>query len=352
MWVLARLLARGKGAAFRGAASVLFARAVSARQIDGCAALGARPKSTLVVIGNFDGVHLGHQAVLASAVDEAERHGLAPVVLTFDPHPVVVLGRGTPSVLTPMPRRVELIGRVSPALTVVVEPFTLELSALLAREFVERLLLRELGAAAVLVGRNFCFGRGRKGDIALLGELGTELGFRSRAHELEGDQVGSYSSSRVRGAIEAGDVRGAAAVLGRPHAISGRVVRGAARGRTLGFPTANLGGVVELAPKQGVYACLVDRLEGGRARVLGVGVANLGVRPTLGAGASTEVHLLDFDGDLYDAELRVHFVDRLRDEQRFDGPGALVRQIQQDVAEARRLLSAATPDPAANGAWS
>lgn len=325
---------------------------MSALRIDGCAALGARAKSTLVVIGNFDGVHRGHRAVLASAVEEARSLCLAPVVLTFHPHPVVVLGKGTPSVLTPISRRVELMGRVSPALTVVVEPFTRELSELAAREFVERLLLRDLGAAAVVVGQNFCFGRGRQGDIGLLGQLGAELGYRARAHQLEGDASGAFSSSRVRQAIVAGDVAGAAQVLGRPHAISGRVVRGHARGRTIGFPTANLSDVVELAPKHGVYACLVDRIDGDGARMLGTGVANLGVRPTLGAGASSEVHLLDFDADLYDAELRIHFVERLRDERRFDGLDALVRQIGQDAARARQLLSSARPDPAANGAWS
>ncbi len=304
-----------------------------------------------MVIGNFDGVHRGHQAVIASAVDEARSLGLAPVVLTFDPHPSVVLGKGTPSVLTTMARRVELMERVSPTLTVVVEPFTLELSELEPREFVDRLLLDDLGAAAVLVGQNFCFGRGRKGDIALLCQLGKELGFQARAHELEGDALGAFSSSRVRGALGSGDVGAAGQILGRPHSICGRVVHGNARGAGLGFPTANLETSEELAPRGGVYACLVDRIEEEGARALGKGVVNIGVRPTLGAGASTEVHLLDFDADLYGVQLRVHFVERLRDEQRFDGLEALVGQIGQDVARARQLLSSRAPDPAANGAW-
>lgn len=305
------------------------------------------------MIGNFDGVHRGHQAVLASAVAEARTLGLEPVVLTFHPHPVVVLGRGVPSVLTTMARRVELMGRAAAGLTVVVQPFTRELSELGAREFVERLLLGDLGAAAVVVGQNFCFGRGRQGDVALLGELGRELGFRARAQALEGDASGSYSSSRVRGAIVAGDMAEAERILGRPHSISGTVERGDARGRKIGFPTANLGAIAELGPASGVYACLVDRVHaGGSARALGLAVTNIGVRPTVGAGPSIEAHLLDFDGDLYGAELRLHLVARLREEQRFEGLDALVRQIRQDVERGREILARRAPDPRAGGAWS
>lgn len=322
-----------------------------ARRVDRTSELRAEPRTTLVVIGNFDGVHRGHQAVLASAVAEARSLGLAPVVLTFDPHPVVVLGKGVPSVLTTMSRRVELMGRVADGLTVVVQPFTQELSEVPAREFVERLLLGDLGAGAVVVGQNFCFGRGRKGDVTLLAELGAALGFRARAHALEGDAAGTFSSSRARDAISSGDMPLAESILGRPHSISGRVVRGDARGRTLGFPTANLGSVAELPPPNGVYACLVDRLGGVGAKALGVAVANVGVRPTLGAGASVEAHLLDFEGDLYDAELRLHLVERLRDERRFDGLPALVEQIGRDVVRARAVLASRTPDPAAGGAW-
>jgi len=325
---------------------------VSARRVDGAESLGASPKSTLVVIGNFDGVHRGHQAVLAAAAAEARSSGLTPVVLTFDPHPVVVLRGRPPSVLTTMERRVALIGRAAEGLSVVVQPFTRELSVLEPREFVVRLLLGELGAAVVVVGENFSFGRERRGDVALLRELGAELGFQARAHALEGDGSGPYSSSRVRGAIGAGDMLEVERLLGRPHSISGRVERGDERGRALGFPTANLGGVPEVLPPHGVYACLVDRLAPSGALSLGLGVANLGVRPTVAAGPSIEAHVLDFAGDLYGAELRLHLVARLRDEQRFDGLDALVRQIEKDVARSRQLLAARAPDPAAGGAWS
>jgi riboflavin kinase/FMN adenylyltransferase len=327
-------------------------RAVTARRVEGASALAAAPRSTLVVIGNFDGVHRGHQAVLASAAEESRDHGLLPVVLTFDPHPVVVLGKGAPSVLTTMERRIELIGRELRGVTVVVQPFTVELSEIAARAFVEGLLLGDLGASRVVVGENFCFGKGRKGDVALLQALGAELGFHARAHTLEGDGAGSFSSSRVRAAIEAGEVAEAARMLGRPHSLSGRVVRGDARGRQLGFPTANLADVAELSPANGVYACLVDRLgTDASARVLGPAVINVGVRPTVGAGRSVEVHVMDFDGELYEERLRVHLVARLREERRFAGLAALTEQIRADVAQARRLLASATPDPAANGAW-
>lgn len=304
------------------------------------------------MIGNFDGVHRGHRAVLSSAITRAEASSLAPVLLTFDPHPSVVLGKATGSALTTLDRRVELLHRVAPTLTVVVQPFTLALSELSAREFVEQLLLDQLGAASVVVGQNFCFGRGRSGDIAVLSALGAELGFDAAPHALEGDADGVFSSSRVRALLLAGDVAAAAQVLGRPHSISGTVVAGDARGRSIGFPTANFGGVEELLPGHGVYACVVDRLDAhGRAAALGLAVANLGVRPTLGAGASIEAHLLDFSGDLYGTRLRLHFVARIRDEQRFAGVDDLIAQIARDVATARQLLSTKTPDAGADGAW-
>lgn len=321
-------------------------------RIDDVSLLGAAPRSTLVVIGNFDGVHLGHQAVLRDAAEEARARGLRPVVLTFDPHPSVVLGKGVPSVLTTMDRRVELMGRAAPGLTVVVQRFTVELSELVARDFVERILLGALGASEVLVGENFCFGRGRQGDVKLLAELGRELGFGARAHALMGDTSGAYSSSRVRATVTRGDVSEAARMLGRPYALSGEVVRGDARGRSIGFPTANLARIPELLPDKGVYACLIDRIdELGGARALARAVTNVGDRPTVGAGPSVEAHLLDFQGDLYGAQLRVHLWARLRAEQRFESLDALVRQIGSDVEHARRLLQQCEPDPELGGAW-
>jgi riboflavin kinase/FMN adenylyltransferase len=305
-----------------------------------------------VVIGNFDGVHRGHVAVLREAVAEAAKHGLEPLLLTFDPHPAVVLHDIPSRVLTTMDRRVELVTRVDARLRVVVEPFTRELAELEPRAFVEELLLENLGARRVVVGQNFCFGRGRSGDVGTLAALGRELGFEARALALVGDDQGTYSSSRARAAIAGGHLPEAERVLGRPHAISGVVEHGEARGRSIGFATANLGSVPELMPPDGVYACLVDRLfDDGRVEVLGRAVANHGVRPTLAAGRAFEAHLLDFEGDLYGQRLRVHLVERLREERHFGGLDALRAQIAADVAAARQALAARRPDPAAGGAW-
>jgi len=304
------------------------------------------------VVGNFDGVHRGHRIVLASAVEQARERGVRPLVLTFDPHPAVVLRGVKSAVLTTMDRRIELIARIDPALGVVVEPFTLELSRLSARAFAEELLVGALGAAVVVVGENFRFGRGREGDVGMLAELGAELGFVARPHALEGDDTGRFSSTRVRTAISAGDMPEAERVLGRPHALSGIVAAGDRRGRTLGFPTANLADVPELLPPHGVYACLVDRLDAdGAASRVGLAVANIGTRPTFEGGLSVEAHLLDFSGDLYGARLRLHLVAQLREERAFDGREALIEQIRLDVAAARQALASRVPDPEAASAW-
>jgi riboflavin kinase/FMN adenylyltransferase len=325
---------------------------VDNRRVDGRKSLGASPGTTLIAIGNFDGVHRGHRAVLESAAARARLDGLLPIVLTFDPHPAVVLGKSGPSLLTALDRRIELIGRVAPEIRVVVEPFTLELSKLSARAFVEELLLRDLGARVVLVGKNFRFGHGREGDVALLERVGNELGFSAVSTDLVADASGPLSSSRVRKAIAAGDLGDAQAVLGRPHALSGRVVRGDGRGRTIGVPTANLESVLELRPPNGVYACLVDHVENdGSAKKLGIGAVNIGVRPTVGAGPSVEVHVLDFDRDLYGQTLRLHLVERLREERRFAGIDELVAQIRRDLDAARQTLADRKPDPSAGGAW-
>jgi len=325
---------------------------VSIRRYDSAASVGAEPQSTLVVVGNFDGVHAGHRRVLTSAAAAAKRQRLVPVVLTFHPHPAVVLRGVKSAVLTTMERRVELIGRVDPAFSVVVEPFTIELSKLSAREFVLQLLVRALGAKEVVVGANFRFGRNREGDVARLEELGGELGFTARPHVLEGDDQGTFSSTRVRAAIDDGDLPEAERILGRPHALGGVVVAGDARGRGLGFPTANLADVPELLPPHGVYACLVDQLDAsGGATRLGRAVANIGVCPTVKAGLAVEAHVLDFEGDLYGARLRLHVVQRLREERAFSGLDELVEQIHRDVAAARRALLGRSPDPAAGAAW-
>lgn len=303
------------------------------------------------MIGNFDGVHRGHQAVIAQAVASAAEGGLEPLVLTFDPHPASVIGGASVPALTPLPRKLDLICRQSAGLRVVVEPFTRELAAMSPREFAEQLLVNELSAKRVLVGENFRFGRARAGDVAHLGELGSSLGFQALSAVLECDDEGPISSTRVRAALARGELSRVTAMLGRPHAVSGTVAVGQGRGRTIGVPTANLSGVGEALPPHGVYAVLVD-LGGPRGfEALATGVANFGVRPTLGAGPSFEIHLFDFDRDIYGAELRVHLVERLRDERKFPDLDALRAQISADMAQARSLATGRKPLPSAAGAW-
>jgi riboflavin kinase/FMN adenylyltransferase len=251
-----------------------------------------------------------------------------------------VLGRGTLPVLTTLERKVQLLCDFDPSIRVVVEPFTVELSKMSPRAFAEALLVEQLGARVVMVGENFRFGHGRAGDLRVLRELGNELGFEAHAEPLSGDSAGAFSSSRIRAAITEGDLATAERLLGRPHALTGIVESGQGRGRTIGVPTANLGGVVEAQPPYGVYAGLVDLLDSdGSATNLGFAAANIGDRPTVKAGFAVEAHLLDFDGDLYGKRLRLHLVERLRDELRFAGVAELKVQIQSDLTAARDVLS-------------
>jgi riboflavin kinase / FMN adenylyltransferase len=310
-------------------------------------------RGSLIAIGNFDGVHLGHRAVIEAALAEARERALTPLVLTFDPHPAEVLGRGARPPLTVLERKVELIERLGAELRVVVEPFTLELSQLTPAEFARQFIVELLGARVVIVGDNFRFGHGRAGDLETLVALGRELNFEARASSLSGDEGGAYSSTRARAALADGDLPAVERLLGRPHSLSGQVVLGAQRGRTIGVPTANLAGVREALPPYGVYAVLVDRIAAGTgvATALAKGVANIGLRPTVDGGFSVEVHLFDFDADLYGAQLRVHLAAHLRKERKFAGLAELKAQIAEDSAEARTILASAQADPSACGAW-
>ena len=291
--------------------------------------------ASVIVIGNFDGVHKGHQAVLRQARTLADARGLRCMVLTFDPHPSEVLGRGAPPRLTTLARRIELL-RQHGATEVAVETFTMELAAWTPERFATDLLAVRLATRVVVVGRNFRFGNKRAGDFDTIEELGKTLGFEAVAAEVAGDADGPFSSTRVRDAIAAGEVERAAAVLGRPHSLSGIVEHGDARGRTIGFPTANLGGVAEMLPAYGVYAVRVAR--GTSASTLG-GVMNVGLRPTVGGSAlRVEVNLFDFDEDLYGETLRIDLVRRLRGEQKFGSFEELRAQIVKDAENARKAL--------------
>jgi riboflavin kinase/FMN adenylyltransferase len=249
--------------------------------------------------------------------------------VTFDPHPGVVLGRGSPPLLTTLDRRAELV-RALGVDDLSVCPFDADLATWSPRRFVEELLVGELGVRLVVVGEDFRFGAQRAGDFALLKSLGGELGFEAVPAPLAGDANGPFSSSRARDAIRAGDMAEATRVLGRPHAFTGTVVRGAQRGRTIGFPTANLEEIPEMVPPRGVYA--VDVTTGSPTR----GVMNIGVRPTVSGESETrEVHLLDWSGDLYGRRITVDVLERIRDEKKFGSLDELKAQIEKDASAAR-----------------
>jgi riboflavin kinase/FMN adenylyltransferase len=272
--------------------------------------------SRALAIGTFDGVHLGHRRVL----EEALATGLDPVVVTFHPHPRVVLGNQVELIST-LERRIELIRDAGIAEVVVVD-FTLELSQLEPEEFVER-HVRPLGASVVVAGEDFRFGRRRRGDLGVLGSLGFEV----RTVE----PVPGVSSTEIRRLLREGDVRGAAALLGRPAEVEGTVVSGEARGGTLGFPTANLAVPADLAvPAYGIYA---GAALGNRAAV------SIGTNPHYGGRERrVEAFLLDFEGDLYGQRLVLELWERLRDERSFASEEELVAAIASDVEATRRAV--------------
>jgi riboflavin kinase/FMN adenylyltransferase len=298
-----------------------------------------------VVIGNFDGVHRGHQALLHEAARRSREQGLLPVVLTFAPHPAAALGRAAPPLLTALARKVELMHDHAPDVRVVVQPFDAAFSARTPEQFAA-FLVDQLGARGVVVGRNFRFGRGRSGDFSTLDDLGKQLGFWVEAIALSGDEEGPWSSTRVRGALAAGNLTDANRLLGRPHELEGTVIPGQQRARHLGFPTANLGDIPQAPPAHGVYAVQALQItDAGVLRPLGDGVANIGLRPTVAAGFAVEAHLFDFSGDLYGARLRLRLIARLREERAFAGLEELKAQIARDAEAARAALVTTTETP-------
>lgn len=296
------------------------------------------PEAALAV-GNFDGVHRGHQALVALAVRDARTAGGTSVVLTFDPHPSRVLSPDrAPSSLMTLEQKAEVLAGLGVDRLAVL-PFTVELSRQEPEEFARQVLQRTLAARVVVVGSSFRFGRGRAGDLAMLRRLGEQLGFKVHGLRPVMARGGPISSTRIREALSRGAVEAASDFLGRRFFVDGVVVRGEGRGRTLGIPTANFDLVNETVPGAGVYACWCRVLgDGSAARPAAV---NVGHRPTFGGGVTTvEAHLLDYEGDLYGRRLRVEFAERLREERAFPGPEALVAQIRSDLGEARRVLRA------------
>jgi riboflavin kinase/FMN adenylyltransferase len=290
----------------------------------------------VLTLGNFDGVHRGHQAILRRVADLAHAAGDEAIALTFHPHPVAVLRPDhAPAVLTSLRDKIRLIEACGIDV-LVVQRFTRAFADLTAETFVERFVVERLRASKVVVGHSVSFGQGRAGDANLLTTLGGHLGFEVEVIGPVRVDDHVVSSSAVRQAVAAGDVTLAATLLGRPHRLGGRVVRGRQRGAGLGFPTANVDVRVGMSPPDGVYAVRVQRGD----RWID-GVANIGTNPTFGTAPRTlEVFLFDFAEDIYGERLTVAFIGRLRGEVAFASVDALVAQIRRDADEARALLAA------------
>jgi riboflavin kinase/FMN adenylyltransferase len=296
----------------------------------------ANLSSCQVTIGSFDGVHRGHQLLIRDMVGSAQEQGVPSVVLTFFPHPSVVLRGRTPAFYINTPdEKARLLADLGVNL-VITQKFDLELSRVRADDFLH-LLRRHLAFKTLWIGEDFSLGHQREGNRLFLARAARATGFVLKVVpplSVGGEVV---SSTRVREALRSGDVSRAATYLGRPFSLPGTVVKGSARGAALGIPTANLAIWEERAiPGAGVYACKVKVGEGRH-----LGVTNIGVRPTFERSEPSpvvETHILDFDGDLYGTEITLEFVDRLRDERRFPGVEALLAQIQRDIARAREIL--------------
>ncbi len=294
-----------------------------------------RPVAT---IGNFDGVHLGHQSLMRDLVARAKAIDGTPTVVTFDPHPLQVLAPNhAPRQLQTLRQKLATIEALGVRLIVVI-PFDLKLAEVKARNFAIDILWNKLCLQEIYVGPNFAFGHRREGSFVLLKEIGEEMGFSvGKIHQVQfrGNRV---SSTLVRQALLLGEVALARRMLARPYSLEGKIVRGTATGEKLRIPTANLDTVNELLPRRGVYVTLTT-VEGRRHR----SVTNIGVRPTMTAtdaepATTVETHLLDFQKDLYGKEVTVEFLLRLRDERKFSGPDALVAQIKRDVERALRYF--------------
>lgn len=286
----------------------------------------------MVAIGNFDGVHRGHGALIERLAELARQMGWVPTVLTFEPHPREFFAPDSaPARLTTLREKLELLADCG-VVQVMVCRFNAEFAALSAAQFVDRVLVQSLQVRHLIVGDDFRFGQGRQGDFAFLQAAGARLGFGVESLGsivVDGERV---SSSGVREALAAGDMERAVRLLGRPYIIDGRVVHGDQVGRQLGFSTANIRIKHNPLPMTGVFAVEVR----GVGPTMLPGVANLGIRPTLGGTRPLlEVHLFDFDCDIYGAHLSVRFVHKLRNEQRFPNLAALKAQIARDAAAAR-----------------
>ena len=292
------------------------------------------PQGAVISIGSFDGVHIGHQAVLTHVVDRARSMRVAAVAMTFDPHPIKLLRPGVaPRLLTTLEQRLALIARTGIEIALVV-PFTHRLARMSAADFVRDVLVDRLAVREVYIGDNFRFGADRGGDVGLLTSMGAELGFEAAAAPIVEAEGSVISSTRVRQAVADGRVEEVVALLGRSVFIDGAVLEGKRLGRTLGFPTLNIEVENELVPSDGVYITAVHIPSFARTFPA---VTNIGVRPTVYQNSLTTVesHLLDFTADVYQEQVRLFFLERVREERRFESTLELMAQIRRDVGQAR-----------------
>jgi riboflavin kinase / FMN adenylyltransferase len=294
-----------------------------------------RFESSIITLGNFDGLHLGHQELIRKIIQRAEETASLSMVVTFRPHPLKILApEKCPPLISIYEEKIRLFEKLGIDVLVKI-PFSLDFAAMEPRDFVKNILCDLLGAKEIFVGYNYRFGKGRKGDIRMLRELGEEFGFAVREVEqvsLNGEVI---SSTRIRQLLKNGEVEDAAKFLGRPYALCGIVVKGDGRGRGLGFPTANIASRHAIIPSNGVYAVKLfvrDRHYNG--------VVNIGMRPTFDARTlAIEVHIFDFDEDVYGEEVSIYFIGRIRGEKKFAGAPELISQIKDDITTAKELLS-------------
>lgn len=308
-----------------------------AHNLDPLAAVADGAAGCALTIGNFDGVHLGHREIFRRVVNRAREMDGPAVVYTFVPHPLKFLAPGRAPKLICTQREKEVLIKASCIEVLICAPFDQRTADLLAHRFVREILVDKVGMRHLVIGYDYLFGKGREGNAELLQRMGAHLGF---SVEVLGPISGGgpiYSSTRIRQMIAEGQVREVVELLGRNFSLEGHVVHGFKRGQKLGFPTANLQTDKELLPKPGVYAVKVKR----GSEVID-GVLNIGHNPTFQvAGLSIEVHLFDFDDQLYGEDLRVFFVERLRDEMAFSDPAQLVQAVFRDIQRARDILGRA-----------
>ncbi len=307
--------------------------------VEGIEKIGEPYKDAVIAKVNFDVVNIGHQALFHEVIERADALGGTSVAMTFEPHPMRVLKQnGHPPLITLYEQKVELITRSGIDVLICV-PFTPEFASVTPREFVEDILIRRIGVRAIVVGKDYTFGKNREGNIELLKTYSKELGFELIVADWiqkPGNGVHRISSTRIREFVTAGDVEHARKLLGRYYQIRGTVETGRNRGgKLLGFPTANIKLHDELAPKTGVYAVIVECQDKKYK-----GVANIGYSPTFDDHIYTvEVHILDFNDNIYGQKIRVNFTERLRDEKKFSGISQLSEQIRKDIIKACEILS-------------